>query len=210
MTDLRGGLKTHITAVVLIPPETLSAPIQAIRERHDRNIGRWMPHITLLYPFWPWAQLHRAVPRLEEATAAIEPFTMTLSKFQFFYHRRSRFTMWLEPEPMNPLRALHRQLHQRFPGCDDTARFRSGFTPHLSVGQVSGQAKLHRRLSRLQASWQPLEWAVDTVSLIYRAGHTPFQVYRTFRLGTGASPGATATSESDTETMLAKVAIGSF
>jgi 2'-5' RNA ligase len=186
MTDLRGGLKTHITAVVLIPPEQLWAPIQAIRERHDRNIGRWMPHITMLYPFWPWAQLHRAEPRLHEVVAATEPFTVTLARFRFFYHRHARYTMWLEPEPPEPVIDLHRRLHRRFPGCDDTARFRSGFTPHLSVGQISGQAKLHRRLSRLQASWQPIEWTVDTVSLIYRAGHTPFQVYEAFKLGRGS------------------------
>ena len=43
--------KTHTTAVVLIPPESVQPPIQAIRSVHDRNFLRWMPHITLLYPF---------------------------------------------------------------------------------------------------------------------------------------------------------------
>ena len=43
--------KTHTTAVVLIPPEEVWEPIQALRRAHDRNFDRWMPHITLLYPF---------------------------------------------------------------------------------------------------------------------------------------------------------------
>jgi hypothetical protein len=40
--------KTHKTAVVVIPPDDLWAPIQALREKYDRHFRRWMPHITLL------------------------------------------------------------------------------------------------------------------------------------------------------------------
>ena len=48
--------KTHTTAAVLIPPEDVWGPIQAIRREHDRQFRRWMPHITLLYPFRPREQ----------------------------------------------------------------------------------------------------------------------------------------------------------
>ena len=43
--------KVYISAVVIIPPESLWAPIQEIRSVYDRQINRWMPHINLLYPF---------------------------------------------------------------------------------------------------------------------------------------------------------------
>ena len=39
--------KTHQSAVVLIPPREVWAPIQAIRREHDRHLRRWMPHVTL-------------------------------------------------------------------------------------------------------------------------------------------------------------------
>jgi hypothetical protein len=43
--------------LVIIPPEAVWEPIQAIRRRHDRKLRRWMPHITLLYPFRPRSEL---------------------------------------------------------------------------------------------------------------------------------------------------------
>jgi hypothetical protein len=43
----------HKTAAFIIPPEGVSGPIQAIRQQHDRKVGRWMPHVTLTYPFLP-------------------------------------------------------------------------------------------------------------------------------------------------------------
>ena len=50
-------VKTHHTAVVAMPPPEVWEPIQAIRRQHDRNVHRWMPHITLLYPFMPHEHL---------------------------------------------------------------------------------------------------------------------------------------------------------
>ena len=48
--------KTHQTAVVIIPPKEIWASIQLIRQQHDTNYRRWMPHITLMYPFRPRAE----------------------------------------------------------------------------------------------------------------------------------------------------------
>ncbi|GAH05617.1 unnamed protein product, partial [marine sediment metagenome] len=43
--------KVYSSAVVIIPPREKWASIQEIRKIYDRNLTRWMPHITLLYPF---------------------------------------------------------------------------------------------------------------------------------------------------------------
>ena len=52
------------------PCETVSEPIQAIREKHDRQFRRWMPHLNLLYPFRPQEEFpaltSALVPRLQE------------------------------------------------------------------------------------------------------------------------------------------------
>ena len=45
--------KVYTSACVIIPPKELWGPIQKIRQQYDRQIHRWMPHITLLYPFRP-------------------------------------------------------------------------------------------------------------------------------------------------------------
>ena len=59
--------KTHTTAVVLIPPQEIQPPIQVIRQTYDRNYERWMPHITLLYPFAPQQEFQDIIPLLTEA-----------------------------------------------------------------------------------------------------------------------------------------------
>src|SRR5690349_18340394 len=100
-------MKTHSTAAVIIPPPESWEPIQAIRRLHDRKIGRWMPHVTLLYPFRPRVEFDTIAPALTAACADISPFSLTLRHFRHFSHGRGRFTVWLEPEPHEPIQALH-------------------------------------------------------------------------------------------------------
>ena len=160
--------KTHTTAVVIIPPEPLWGPIQAIRREHDRQVRRWMPHVTLLYPFLPLAEFVVVAPRLAQGCARIEPFELHLARFRLFEHGRGRFTMWLEPEPAQALVRLQDALWRVVPDCDDVRRLAGGFTPHLSVGQAAGRPAVEALLAELQRGWRPLSFAVREVSLIVR------------------------------------------
>ena len=126
--------KTHTTAVVLIPPEAVQPPIQAVRRIHDRNFRRWMPHITLLYPFAERQDFAEVVPALTKAAQQVSPFFIELARFDAFKHRKS-CTMFLVPEPEAEIVQLHKALLQHLPDYDDTARFAGGFHPHLSIGQ---------------------------------------------------------------------------
>lgn len=170
--------KTHKTAVVLIPPEDVWEPIQEIRRAHDRQVLRWMPHVTLLYPFRPAGEFGPAAEALRARLSAIPPFEVTLVRFRHFAHGPASFTVWLEPEPADALRELHRALLEACPDCDDTARHPGGFHPHVSVGQFRGRrAALDRFLARLADSWRALRFAADRVSLIAR-GDPPDDVFR--------------------------------
>ncbi len=80
--------KTHKMAVVVIPPEAAWPPIQAIRKQHDRGFRRWMPHVTLLYPFHPRPEFEAAAARLAPACAVLPPFEVTLATFHVFEHGR--------------------------------------------------------------------------------------------------------------------------
>ncbi len=162
--------KTHTTAVVLIPPESAQPPIQSIRRVHDRNYKRWMPHITLLYPFAERSNFTDVVPALVEVAQQIAPFSVELARFDAFKHRKS-CTMFLVPEPVDEIVRLHSALIQHLPDYDDTARFASGFHPHLSVGQFQHRA-LQSEQQRLQTEWQPVQCEIATLSLIYRSPET--------------------------------------
>jgi 2'-5' RNA ligase len=179
--------KTHTTALVLIPPQELWRPIQDIRRRHDRQFRRWMPHLTLLYPFRPPEQFDAAAAALADPCRRTEPFEVALAEFRSFSHGRRSFTVYLAPEPPDALRALHEALWQALPDCDDTRRHAGGFTPHLSVGQVRDRRGPEELTRQLQAAWRPIRFAASQVSLIWR-GRPPddvFRVGRTIALGRG-------------------------
>ena len=162
--------KTHTTAVVLIPPETVQPPIQAIRQVHDRNFRRWMPHITLLYPFAERRDFAAVIRALAKTAEQVSPFSIALTRFDAFKHRKS-CTMFLVPEPENEIVQLHSVLLQHLPDYDDTARFAGGFHPHLSVGQFQHRS-LQTQQQRLQTEWQPIRCEMKTISLIYRSPET--------------------------------------
>jgi RNA 2',3'-cyclic 3'-phosphodiesterase len=176
-------LKTHHTAVVAVPPPDVWEPIQAIRRQHDRHVQRWMPHITLLYPFMPQAQFAKALPALSEAGRHIAPFQVTLATFRAFTHAHGKATLWLEPEPRHTLVALQAALQAAFPAYDEQSRFANGFTPHLSVGQAASPTARQHLLSVLQGAWQPVQFMLTAIMLIWRESAGPFEVAHAIPLG---------------------------
>ena len=168
----------HKTAVVIIPPEDVWGPIQAIRQKHDKKVGRWMPHITLVYPFLPRSRFGRAAEELGAACKAVKPFDVELAQVRHFAHGKGYFTLWLAPEPEEPILDLHASLL----GCAACEEFYSEralihFTPHLSVGQARGMGNMVTLLEELQAGWTPIRFRVSSVHLIWR-NDPPDDVFR--------------------------------
>ncbi len=179
--------KTHKSALCLIPPEEVWEPIQAIREIHDRQFERWMPHVNLLYPFLPAREFEAQAPAVAEAASGIRPFLVTLAAFSHFAHPSGGATVWLRPEPAEPLLRLQQELERAFPELRDTSRFAGGFTPHLSVGQASSAGNARRLIEQLDGSWSPLSFRADHVALISRGAATPFRVARRIPFPAGAA-----------------------
>lgn len=159
--------KTHQTAVVIIPPKEVWEPIQAVRRQYDKQFRRWMPHITLLYPFAPKRAFKGVVADLAQVGWQQPPFELTVARFNSFRQGRS-YTLWLEPEPKGVVAQLQSALYKALPTFDDTRSFKGGFTPHLSVGQVEGAERLKKLLGGLQGSWEPLRFTVSEIAVISR------------------------------------------
>ncbi|HIO49385.1 TPA: 2'-5' RNA ligase family protein [Candidatus Poribacteria bacterium] len=171
--------KTYQTAVVIIPPKEIWTSIQSIRRQHDANYRRWMPHITLIYPFRPRSEFEVVADQLAAICQTQSPFSVCLKPFGYFSHHRSRYTIWLDPKSPsgvsdkilcrpNPIVDLQTELWQTVPDCNDTRRFKNGFTPHLSVGQATGKSELDYLLCQFQQEWKPLTFSVSEVQLIWR------------------------------------------
>ena len=182
----------HQTAVVIIPPEAQWGPIQALRAAHDSKYARWMPHVTLLYPFVPEERFAEAEALLTRALGEVAPFDVTLSGFETFEHR-SHVTAWLRPEerPRGALQALHSALEPK------AAHSGRAFTPHLSVGQLprAEGARNRELLAEWTRDWRPLDFRVGEVCLISRRGSGPFEVRRRIPLGGGLASAVSAREE---------------
>jgi 2'-5' RNA ligase len=168
--------KTHKTAVVVIPPHDLWEPIQTLRKQYDRHFRRWMPHITLLYPFRPPTKFERVAPILAQACRLKKPLEVRLRRFGFFVHSPHSATFYLVPEPTAAIKALHQALLEKVPDCSDVAMFAGGFTPHLSLGQTRSR-DLKAFCSRLQTIWRPLSFSLTQVHLIWR-NDPPDDIFR--------------------------------
>jgi 2'-5' RNA ligase len=159
---------THKTALVVMPPRSAWPPIQAIRAEHDRKARRWMPHITLVYPFRPVGEFERVVARLGPICGALPRFELRLAQFDTFRHHRDSYTLWLKPEPEEPLVALQEALWSACWEGEAPRPTWGRFRPHLSVGQARGRPAMLRLLDGLRRYWQPVTFEVECLNLIRR------------------------------------------
>jgi 2'-5' RNA ligase len=197
-----------MSALALLPPANITAPIEAVRRVHDRHFDRWPPHINLLYPFLASPSnttVHgeeNPAPRLrEDIRARIQRAAKSISSFHVslhadtagvFSHSRKSKTVWLGPSTQN-IQTLQAALQAEFAECDADKR---PFTPHLSVGQAHGDGgakalahEIKKSVSefltdRKEEEAVKLDWYVDKVFVIERKGyHDRFEVVGSIELG---------------------------
>ena len=161
--------KVFTSAVVIIPPEEKWAPIQKIRERYDRQINRWMPHITLLYPFKPAHLFNEIFHDFKKTCKKISSFSIILKEIKSFSHGKNSHTIWVSPEPVKLIKDLQEKLLKIAPDCDDVNKYMNGYTPHLSIGQLkSSKGDLTKIINLFQESWNPIIFVVKKIAFISR------------------------------------------
>ena len=98
--------KVHTSALCWVPAIESQPPIQTLRLVHDRQIGRWPPHVNVLYPFVPEAEFEAAAGRLAAALQPLPAFGVTLGRLDRFVHGRRLPTR-------APAHAFHALLYAR-------------------------------------------------------------------------------------------------
>lgn len=160
--------KVYTSAVVVIPPQQNWVPIQEIRGKYDRNIQMWMPHITLLYPFRPEAEYLTLEKEFLEICKKINPFEVSLKEFHYFNHGKQQYTLWLNPEPVDLIINLQASILEIVPDCNDVNKYKHGFKPHLSVGQIQGKDNLQETLKNLQDKFNEIHFLLNEIFFIAR------------------------------------------
>ncbi len=176
--------KVNLSAIVIIPPKEILEPVQEIRRIYDRQIRRWMPHITLLYPFRPESEYNTLESLFSTICEKIKSFEITISKFKYFNHGKQKYTLWLAPEPESLINDLQYKLLALVPDCNNVNLHKNGFTPHLSVGQIEGKKKLIEVIETLQRNWRQLKFTINSIYFIAREKQklSKFEVKKTFLL----------------------------
>lgn len=156
------GPSTRRSALAWLPPpgEALDA-VQQVRQQRDPAYGHWPPHLNVLWPFVPEADLEEALALL--ADLETDPFPAGLSQPGRFPGRRP--VRFLGPRDPGPWEALQRRLRQRFPTC-------AGGAPHLTV------ARDDEPVPPLD-----LEAPVEALAILTRRGDEPFETRALWHLG---------------------------
>ncbi len=179
--------RVYTSAVVIIPPEEIGAPIQEIRKKYDRQINRWMPHITLLYPFRPETDYNMLSKSFSGICKSIEPFEITLGEFHYFNHGRQRYTLWLRPESVELIIKLQAKILEIVPDCNDVNKYKKGFNPHLSIGQISGKENHLLLIKKLQEKWFEIKFHLNQIFFISRekSKNSQFEIKKRIQLKRG-------------------------
>lgn len=156
------------TALVVLLPETGPA-VDATRRLHDAAAAEGVgAHVTILYPFLDLGEIDAPVTQaLRDCFAAFPPFSVAFT-------RLCRFpgSLYLEPDPAEPLRALTLAVWERFPSHPPYGGRHDGIVPHLTLAQLPEEARLDALAEAFMAeagARLPLVANVAEVTLIARS-----------------------------------------
>ncbi len=95
-------------------------------------------------------------------------FEVTLQNFHYFNHGRHSFTLWLKSEPFDIIQNLQARILKIVPDCNDVNKFKKGFRPHLSVGQIKGKYNLLEIIKNLEDRWKKIKFFLSEIFFISR------------------------------------------
>lgn len=169
------------TALVIVIPDQFHDKINEVRSKSDRAYPRWMPHLTLLFPFVEVEQFPEIYEKLQNKLKNFGGFQLNFNKIDYFKQGRN-VTMHIKPSNDMKLQELFKAIRDTFP---DIQTKHDEFHPHLTIGQFKN--------SELQQKTQELnEWLgngfsvyIDCVCLLNRSkidNNIPFSINKKIML----------------------------
>ena len=153
------------TALVVVVPEAEDL-VTDVRLSHDPSAKEGMPaHITILYPFMPWAEITTATYRALHSLAAENP----CFSFQLAFTDRFPGVLYLEPVPHEPFQCLTDTVCRSFPGLSPYGGTVAWPHPHLTIAQTTDPEHLDAIARAFLASHGrklPLKACAKSLSLV--------------------------------------------
>lgn len=152
--ELAAALPHFRAALVVLPPAAVAEAADVFRQQHDQAFARWMPHMTLLFPFMAPEHFSACIAAIEAGVAATgsafpTPFRMCLDTVTWFPGKKS--VLHLAPRDVGGCMArLHEALLAMFPHLKRADR--DEFHAHLTLGQCAGQ-EAPQIGARIQSEW---------------------------------------------------------
>jgi len=169
------------TACVVIPDEKFWDPIQKIREKNDKAFKRWMPHISLMFPFVELEDFPTAAKEFYDVLGEMEPFEVVLESIDHFVHSKE-IVVFAKPKDSKNLVHLENLIVKVYPHLSDQIR-EGVFTPHSTLGQFP-KKDIGNTIKEISATWKPISYMVNEIFLISRSGvDDPFERIFSIPLG---------------------------
>ena len=156
------------TALVVLVPEA-EPIIDPFRSAYDPVAPRGMPpHVTILFPFFPQADLGPDVVRtLEEHFARFAPFHFELSETGAFPR-----VLYLRPEPQEPFLEIISSISALFPDLQPYGGLTDERIPHVTVVHAETEERfdeLRERFEESLAGHGPVQGTASRATLMVRS-----------------------------------------
>lgn len=175
--------KLHFTtALVIIIPEEFHDMINTLRSQYDHAYPRWMPHMTLYYPFISIEHFPEIAERLQTALRGFGNISINLNKISFF-SQKDKVTIHLEPQDDTMIQQLFQLIHQTIP---EIPLARAQYKPHATIGQCM-KSDRHRMIESFTEHFkgQDMTMNISAIQLINRSETdktVPFTIHSTISL----------------------------
>lgn len=142
-------MSEELESVVLIPALEVGWPVHELRMQYDPSAAAGVPpHITLMFPFIPLADL------TEGTIQALEKLISGTGTFQFSLTGVNQFeqgVVYLEPEPAGPFVDLSRRISRQFGILPFGGDFGAEPVPHLTVAILESAELRQQLMNQLRA-----------------------------------------------------------
>jgi 2'-5' RNA ligase superfamily protein len=167
------------SAIVVLTPEAEPLIGEIYRVHSQAGADGMTPHITLLVPFVPAAELDVAVDsRLRAVFASFGPFEYALTRLDRF----EGSVLYLAPEPSSPFVELTNALWRAFPEYPPYGGIHDDVVPHATVAESDDETLLARITADLEPQL-PLLCRAEVATIVERGADLRWRPRVAFPLG---------------------------